>query len=48
MADRIGIIVKGTLAFESDFTEDINLEKLFMDVCRNKAQESAAEKGGNR
>ena len=48
VADRIGIIVKGTLAFESDFTEDINLEKLFMDVCRNKAQENAAEKGGNR
>ena len=48
VADRIGIIVKGTLAFEFDFTEDINLEKLFMDVCRNKAQESAAEKGGNR
>lgn len=48
VADRIGIIVKGTLAFESDFTEDINLEKLFMDVCRNKAQENAAGKGGNR
>lgn len=48
VADRIGIIVKGTLAFESDFTEDIDLEKLFMDVCRSKAQKSTERNGGNQ
>lgn len=48
VADRVGIIVNGTLAFESDFTEDIDLEKLFMDVCRNGAQAGREQKGGNR
>ncbi|MDO5042024.1 MAG: lantibiotic protection ABC transporter ATP-binding protein [Slackia sp.] len=48
VADRVGIIVEGKLAFESDFTDDIDLETLFMDVCRNETQANRMQKGGIR
>ncbi len=34
MADRVGIIVGGHLAYEEDLRPDEDLERLFMDVCR--------------
>lgn len=34
VADRVGIIAHGTLAFEEDFHEGMDLEALFMEVCR--------------
>lgn len=34
VADRVGIITQGTLAFEGEFERGMDLEALFMDVCR--------------
>lgn len=48
VADRIGIIAHGTLAFEGDFEQGMDLEALFMDVCRTVAQGRTAQEGGLR
>ena len=37
MADRIGIIYRGRLAYEDELREGCDLEALFMDVCRRGA-----------
>ncbi|MDO4589783.1 MAG: lantibiotic protection ABC transporter ATP-binding protein [Slackia sp.] len=37
VADRVGIIAQGTLAFEGEFERGMDLEALFMDVCRGVA-----------
>lgn len=37
MADRIGIIYRGRLAYEDELREGQDLEALFMDVCRRGA-----------
>ena len=37
MADRIGIIYRGRLAYEDELREGCDLEELFMDVCRKGA-----------
>ena len=37
MADLVGIIVGGRLAYEAPLGDETNLERLFMDVCRGKA-----------
>ena len=37
MADRIGIIYRGRLAYEDELREECDLEALFMDVCRRGA-----------
>ena len=42
MADRIGIIYRGHLAYEDELRGGQDLEKLFMDVCRR----GAASEGG--
>ena len=34
MADRIGIIYQGRLAYEDELRQGEDLERLFMDVCR--------------
>ncbi|MDO4443263.1 MAG: lantibiotic protection ABC transporter ATP-binding protein [Slackia sp.] len=46
VADRVGIIVQGTLAFEGDFEDGMDLEALFMDICRRMPADSLA--GGVR
>lgn len=50
VADRIGIIAEGSLAFEGDFEEGMNLEELFMDVCRGARAHAHADslQGGVR
>ena len=35
VADHVGIITQGRLAYEGPLTPDTDLEALFMDVCRN-------------
>ena len=42
MADRVGIVYRGRLAYEGDLGEGQDLEELFMDVCRKGA---ASERG---
>ena len=42
MADRVGIVYWGRLAYEGDLGEGQDLEELFMDVCRKGA---ASERG---
>ena len=42
MADRVGIVYRGRLAYEGDLGEGQDLEELFMDVCRKG---SASERG---
>ena len=37
MADLVGIIVEGRLAYEAPLGEGVDLERLFMDVCLGKA-----------
>lgn len=37
VADLVGIIVGGRLAYEAPLGDETNLERLFMDVCRGKA-----------
>ena len=37
MADRVGIVYRGRLAYEGDLGEGQDLEALFMDVCRRGA-----------
>ena len=37
MADRVGIVYRGCLAYEGDLGEGQDLEALFMDVCRRGA-----------
>lgn len=37
MADRVGIIYRGRLAYEDELREGQDLEALFMDVCRKGA-----------
>ncbi len=39
IADDIGIIYNGRLAYENELHPDGDLEKLFMDVCRSGARE---------
>ena len=41
MADRIGIIYRGRLAYEDELREGCDLEALFMDVCRRGAAADA-------
>lgn len=41
VADRVGIIVEGKLAFEDDLHRGIDLESLFMSVCRNAHKQNA-------
>lgn len=49
VADRVGIIVDGSLAFEGEIEEGVDLEKLFMDVCRKGARPGFdAMQGGAR
>ena len=49
VADRVGIIVQGRLAFEGDFEDGMDLEKLFMDVCRGAlSSDEGSMKGGVR
>lgn len=42
MADRVGIICAGRLAYEDDLRADQDLERLFMDVCRAGRAEGVA------
>ena len=42
MADRIGIIYRGRLAYEDELREGCDLEALFMDVCRRGAASGRA------
>ena len=42
MADRIGIIYRGRLAFEDELRKGQDLEALFMEVCRRGV---ASERG---
>lgn len=37
VADLVGIIVEGRLAYEAPLDAGVDLERLFMDVCRGKA-----------
>ncbi len=37
VADLVGIIVGGRLAYEAPLGDETDLERLFMDVCRGKA-----------
>ena len=37
VADLVGIIVEGRLAYEAPIDGTVNLEQLFMDVCKRKA-----------
>lgn len=37
VADLVGIIVEGHLAYEAPLDDRVDLEQLFMDVCRRKA-----------
>ena len=37
VADLVGIIVEGRLAFEAPLDTGVDLERLFMDVCMGKA-----------
>lgn len=48
VADRVGIIADGTLAFEGDFEAGMDLEGLFMKVCRDASRVRAASVGGLR
>ena len=43
VADRVGIIAQGKLAFEEDFHEGMDLEALFMDVCRRVSRVGGAK-----
>lgn len=47
VADRVGIIAQGELAFEEELTPGMDLEALFMDVCRGVARRGAAAQGAN-
>lgn len=48
--DQVGIIVEGRLAYESPLEPGVDLEALFMDVCRDVVQErrAAHAEGGAR
>lgn len=48
VADRVGIIADGTLAFEGDFEAGMYLEGLFMKVCRDASRMRTASVGGLR
>lgn len=43
VADRVGIIAQGKLAFEEDFHEGMDLEAFFMDVCRRVSRVGGAK-----
>ena len=47
VADHVGIITQGRLAYEGPLSRDVDLESLFMDICRGVSRE-AERPIGNR